>query len=129
MMPAGAMIFQLPHLPFPSDRPHEKTDSNEHARAYIMSKSLRWSWGTIDGRHQDWAESRVRLAPAHLASMLVSAGFAGIWVDRLGYDSGQKPPSTELGRILQVNPLVSSDGRYEFFDMRPYAASVREGAR
>ncbi|HXY39742.1 MAG TPA: hypothetical protein VEQ10_08735, partial [Vicinamibacteria bacterium] len=53
-LPRGAMVFQLPDATIPLDldsRPPMMT--YDPGRAYVSSRSLRWSWGSITGRG-DW---------------------------------------------------------------------------
>jgi len=86
-------------------------------RAYVSSRSLRWSWGSIIGRG-DWQAQTSRLSPAAMARRLALAGFAGIWVDRWGYpDTAPRPWPTleaELRAATGSELSVSSAGRYSF---------------
>ena len=116
-LPPGAMVFQLPHCTIPVDlgssAPMEIYDPG---RAYLHSRTLRWSWGSVLGRGGDWQTQTSKLSPSALARRVTLAGFAGIWVDRWGYpEAGRQPwPALEsaLASATGSTPIVSSGGRY-----------------
>ena len=117
-LPAGAMVFQLPHATVPLDRgsrpPLEKHDPG---RAYLHSRTLRWSWGSVPGRG-DWQGETSRLPPAALARRVAAAGFEGIWLDRWAYPAAGPRPWPALEGALTAEtgapPIVSSGRRYSF---------------
>ena len=49
----GSMVFQLPLLEFPESLAVGKMVGYDHGRAYLHSRSLRWSYGAMKGRHGD----------------------------------------------------------------------------
>src|ERR1700716_2666907 len=55
---------------------------------------------------------------------LAHRGFVGMWVDLFGYGPGTSP-EVELNLALGTPHLRSADGRYLFYDLRPYAARYR----
>jgi phosphoglycerol transferase len=118
-LPAGAMVFQLPHATIPVDltssAPMEIYDPG---RAYLHSRTLRWSWGSLLGRTDDWQTQASKLSPVAMARRLALAGFEGIWVDRWGYPENGALPwpalETALAAATDDAPVVSSGGRYSF---------------
>lgn len=44
-VPPGAMVFQFPAIAFPEEAPRNGMGSYEHFRAYLHSRTLRWSHG------------------------------------------------------------------------------------
>ena len=46
-LPNGAMVFQLPYLRFPENGPIFDMLDYSHARGYLHSRSLRWSYGAL----------------------------------------------------------------------------------
>ncbi len=115
LLPPGAMVFQLPGTHFPVDPGRERMGYYEHARAFLQSKHLRWSWGGIDGRGNDWQLSVAGLPPAIMPRRLALAGFSGIWIDRRGY--GPRDLSALEQALVEASrsPLwTSSEGRYAF---------------
>lgn len=126
-LPPGAMIFQLPYIPFPEHLPIQKMTDYDHFRGYLHSKDLRWSYGTIRNRDIDRAQQRVAaLPPAEFAETVSVAGFSGIYVDRYGYEDEGAALESELSNVLQTTPLVSPNGRLVFFNLIDYSNRLRE---
>jgi phosphoglycerol transferase len=116
-LPPNSAVFQLPFFPVPEY-------GFEQARGYIHSKNLRWSWGAIAGRPEDWQTPLVgKPAPLTMAAAAVT-GFKGLVLELAQYPDA-RPVVTDFRRILGVEPIVSRDARLVFFDIRPYAARLR----
>lgn len=120
----GAMVFQLPHTGVPVERAFSRMLTYDHGRAYLHSRSLRWSWGALVGRNGNWPAEIQNHSPRALVRTLALAGFSGVWIDRFGYEP---PPVGRLGpatvrpspeaavvRFAGQPPEMSSDGRYVF---------------
>jgi phosphoglycerol transferase len=122
-MPAQAEIFQLPYMSFPENGPLLRMLDYDPARGYVNSSDLRWSYGAVRGRPANWDAATLPM-PA-LVRGLSAAGFDGIWVDRFGYADNGTAIESQLRTLLKVAPLGSSDGRFLFFDLRPFAARYR----
>ena len=116
ILPAGAMVFQLPHTGFPPDTNHERMGPYENSRAYLNSETLRWSWGSMDGRHGNWAEATARLPVDQSVQRLVASGFEGVLLDRFGVRGTEVEQglTSELGAQAQ---LLAND-RWVYFDLR-----------
>lgn len=126
-LPAGAMIFQLPYVPFPENPKVHNMLDYDHLRGYLHSKNLRWSYGAMKNREDDLAQRRVAsLAPAELAQTLAVAGFSGIYVDRYGYEDSGAALESALSRELQTAPLISPNGRLVFFNLLDYSKRLRQ---
>ncbi|HEY2961259.1 MAG TPA: hypothetical protein VGJ37_02515 [Pyrinomonadaceae bacterium] len=126
-VPAGSMIFQLPHIQFPETPAINKMVDYDLFRGYVHSKNLRWSYGTIKNREIDRAQQRVAsLPPEKLVEELVFGGFSGLYVDRFGYEDNAAALEAELSKVLQAKPLVSPNGRLLFFNLGDYGRSLRE---
>jgi phosphoglycerol transferase len=121
----GAMIFQLPNTGFPPDGKHERMQAYDNARAYLQSKTLRWSWGAMDGRHGDWAKTTAALPIPEMLERLVFAGFAGVLLDRFGYPDA----ATEQQIATRLDPTSRFDtgARWVFFDLRPLYSNLVRG--
>jgi hypothetical protein len=125
-VPPGAMIFQLPYIPFPEHPKVNKMGDYDLFRGYLHSRNLRWSYGTVKNRDVDRAQRRVAsLPPAELAQTLAFAGFSGIYVDLYGYEDGGALKS-ELSNVVQTTPLISPNGRLAFFNLGDYSRRLRE---
>ncbi len=130
LMPGGAMIFQLPYVPFPEHPSVMRMTDYEHFKAYLHSHSLRWSYGAIKGRDSDaWQRSVAKENLTNMVEAIYMAGFQGIYVDGYGYQDGGLAIAEELLDILGVQPLVSPEGRRFFFDLRNYGQNKRPPGR
>jgi len=96
-------------------------------RAYLHSKTLRWSHGAVRGRESDlWQQQVVGRPIAQLVKTLSLAGFAGIYLDRHGYADGGKEIEAGLSSLLGSPALVSGNDRISFFDMASFNWRLRE---
>jgi phosphoglycerol transferase len=119
-MPDGAAVFQLPVFEFPEVVPPGKMLDYDPLRGYLAdSGTLRWSYGSIKGRPAgDWQiRWRDHLGPVAGLPALLGMGFTGLWVDTYGYTDGGLEVR-QITAAFDVEPLVSPDGRFLFFDLR-----------
>ena len=125
-VPAGAMIFQLPYVPFPEEPPVHRMQDYDHFRAYLHSKNIHWSYGTVRNRDGDRVQKVVAALPTEqFVQSLAFANFTGIYLDRDGYQDNGAMKEAELSQILQSKPLISSNGRLVFFNITDYAVRLR----
>jgi phosphoglycerol transferase len=117
-LPAGTMVFQLPHTEFPVERGHERMFVYDQARAYLHSKTLRWLWGAMTGRNHDWAKVTAELPLHEFIERIIFAGFGGVMIDRYGY----KGSEFEQSVLSYLGPASKFDlgGRWVFFDLRAF---------
>jgi phosphoglycerol transferase len=117
-LPAGTMIFQLPHTDFPLDAGRERMLPFDQARAYLHSKTLRWSWGAMSGRNHDWTKVTAELPIDQFIERIIFAGFGGLLIDRYGY----KDSEVEQSVLGYLGPASKFDlgGRWVFFDLRAF---------
>ncbi len=122
VVPANAMIFQLPNMPFP-EAPFAAGEMQDYDlfRGYLHSKTLRWSYGSIKGREGDqWRTAVAALPLEHIVAVVARAGYSGIYVDRLGYADHGSQLLSDLSRALGTRPLFSPDERLVFFSLAEY---------
>lgn len=125
-VPANAMIFQLPYMPFPETPPIHKLADYEHLLGYLHSRTLRWSYAAIRGRETDaWTREVADKPVDQMVNALLLTDFSGIYIDRFGYEDGAASLESQLGQALGVTPIVSSDGRLSFFNLGAAAAKLR----
>jgi phosphoglycerol transferase len=117
-LPEGASVFQLPYLGFPETGRRADLYENDLLRGYLHSDDLRWSFGATKGRPEDWGDDLVGLPVSTVVDAAAAAGFAGLWIDRLGYADRARALEQELRGRLGAGPLVSESGRQGFFDLR-----------
>jgi phosphoglycerol transferase len=125
-VPQGAMIFQLPYVPFPEHPRVNKMVDYDHFRAYLHSKNLRWSYGAMKNRDGDLWQSQLAARPTDdLVQALGFAGFAGIYFDRRGYEDNGAAQEMMLSKALGAQPMVSLNGRLVFFNLTDYTNRLR----
>jgi phosphoglycerol transferase len=122
----GAMIFQLPYVAYPETTPPlpGSMRTYDHLRGCLLSRSLRWSFGTMKGRPEDEWQTRVAALPVpELVPELVEAGFEGIYIDRRGYADKAAEIEKALSEIVKEPPRTTQDGNLSFFDLNGCKAS------
>ena len=125
-VPHDAMIYQLPYIAYPENGPTVNMLDYDQMRGDVHATTgLRWSYGAIKGRPQDWAASSDGLPARTLVDGLVAAGFSGIWIDRFGYADLGAAVRSGIQAVLGAPPIVSRDQRHWFFSLVPYAAQFK----
>jgi phosphoglycerol transferase len=126
MMPEGAMIFQLPYVPFPESPPVNKMIDYSHLKGYLHSEKLRWSYGAMKGRPMDaWQGMVAGMPVGDMLKTLSETGFEGIYIDSYGYQDGGSKLISDIMQILGVEPLISENKRLYFFDMTLYDEKIK----
>jgi hypothetical protein len=120
----GAMVFQLPYVPFPESEPVGGTGPYDHVRPYLHSSGLRWSFGAMTGRPSNWQEELAGAPPRTLLPLLAATGFDGVYIDRAGYADGAREFESELARTIRAGPIVSPNARFALFDIRRYRSEL-----
>ena len=116
--PSGAMIFQLPFVPFPENPPVQRMTDYDHLRGYLHSRSLRWSYGCVKGtKGNSWQKQLANQPTQALVRLLAEAGFHGVYLDRFGFADGGAAIESDLKRLTCTKPLVSRDKRLVFFKL------------
>jgi phosphoglycerol transferase len=116
-LPAETMVFQLPLRSFPETFALGTMQVSDHLRPYLHSKTLRWSFGAMVGREEDWQATLAGLTTDALADRLAAVGFAGVLVDTAGYPQGGPQIHEELAEELGSATVADSDSRQLFFPL------------
>jgi hypothetical protein len=117
-LPAGAMVFQLPHGSLPVNAPRPPQAPWDTARPYVVSRTLRWSFGSMIGRTDRWPRTIEKLPPRDIVERLALAGFSGIWLDRRSYLRADEERLVRgLSAAVGAPPEVSDGRRYCFFPL------------
>ncbi|HEX6811689.1 MAG TPA: hypothetical protein VF384_08715 [Planctomycetota bacterium] len=88
---AGAMVFQLPAVPFLEQPPIVGMTDYEHFRPFFFTKTLRFSYGVLAGEDaMVWQRRVARMPAAEMRAELESAGFAAVYVCRSAYVDGAR---------------------------------------
>lgn len=124
----GAMVLQLPLHPFPEAGPVGAMNDYDHVAGYLHSNTLRWSYGAVAGRAEDWTSAQAGLPLDQLIPDAAAAGFKGVWIDLAAY------PDHGAAVVAQVRALAgpgapfftSADDRRAFVGLAPLDARLRE---
>jgi hypothetical protein len=123
--PAGTQVLQLPYMSYPENGPVLGVADYDLFKGYLHSTGLRWTYGAVRGRPSDWLAQHQDLAPDQLAACAAAAGFGAVYVDRAGYPDGGAAVTAALQKLAGPGTSGgSTDGRLEFFDLRPAAARL-----
>jgi len=118
IFPSQSQIFQLPITDFPGDAGLLKMRCYDHARPYVWSKHLRWSWPSFSRINRTWSAKINQLNAPQLINALAVSGFSAIWIDKYGYgDEGQQLIANLIAAgAKDVLPGIST--RYMILDIR-----------
>ncbi len=125
----GAMVFQLPATTFPEAETLVHMGDYAHLRGYLLTRTLRWSYGGITGRKNDvWYQSTAGLPADLLLKTVVAAGFRGLSLDCTGYADDGVSEIAQFSRFLDhAVPLLSQDQQLAFFDLTPHVEALLKG--
>ena len=114
------MVFELPVMDTPEGQPVGKATPHEQLRPYLYSTQLRFSYGSDKGRPREaWQRRAEELEPAELAGALERIGFAGLLVNRKGYDDAAAELRRQLAASGREQAWESEDGAFLFVRLRP----------
>lgn len=120
--PPGTRILQLPYVPFPENPPVQGMADYDLFRGYLHTHGLKWTYGAMKGRPQDWLASHASDDISLLLPAAVGAGFRGLYLDQYGYADGGASITQQVVATLGYNDaILSSDARLVYFDLRRYA--------
>ncbi|MFH1824983.1 MAG: hypothetical protein ABH873_07160 [Candidatus Firestonebacteria bacterium] len=112
----GAMIYQMPYVPFPESPPVNKMDDYEHFKASLHSKNIKWSYGSMKGRIGDiWQKELNSQQLNELVDTLKKSGFSGIYINRDGYEDKGNSIESKLNKLIKNKSWESSDERLVFY--------------
>ena len=118
-LPKGAAIFQMPFMGFPEMPPILNIGHYEPSIGFLHSVNLKWSYGVIKGRIGDvFYKALAQQNVARQVDVIRKLGFAGIWVDRRGYQDGGKAVESDLQNVLGAAPqFMSVDKKIAFYNL------------
>jgi len=116
----GDWVLQLPHQSFPEDQSATGVFGSDVVIPYLHTTEIGWSGGGIKGRPQsDWPAVLEQYPVEWIPSLAATAGASGVLIDTTVIT----PSTAEIPRALRAqvgDPLVSGDGRYEFWSLADY---------
>jgi phosphoglycerol transferase len=124
-LPVGSGVFELPVTVFPADAGVERMGMYDHARPYLWSQNLRWSWPSFSQRHRAWLGRIETLQGVAFLRALALSGFGAIWVDRFGYADGGKQIMQGLVDAGATSVPLGVSSRYAAFDIQGVGRQLR----
>jgi hypothetical protein len=124
-LPRGSEVFELPYMAFPENGSFPPMRDYDLARPYLHTTGLRWSYGAMKGTSRDWSAALTTRPPEQVIPAIAAAGFSAIYIDRNGYPDSAASLESQIESLTGVAPVVSSDNRFSFFDLRAYAKELR----
>lgn len=125
-LPSGSMILQMPYLGFIENGPVVRMFDYDPGIPYLQSSTLRWSYGAPRGRYgDDWAHKLGLMGGPKLVETAALAGYAGILVDRFGYEKPDRAIEDVLRGVLQAGPFEDETHRYAFYDLASFTVALK----
>jgi phosphoglycerol transferase len=125
-VPPNTAVFQLPYAGFLEATTVGKAALYEQLYLYLHSTNLRWNYGAMPGHLEDtWQKAVSGMPASDLLDALAYSGFGGLEIDRDGYDDQGAEIVGKVRHLLGMERCTSEDGRHLFFDLGPFAASLR----
>jgi phosphoglycerol transferase len=118
VLPANAAVYQLPYLPFPEVPPLHRLRAYDLTIGFVHSRTLRWSYAGMKGREADRFFKALAQKPVEEQIDVVRRqGFAGVYVDRRGYEDGARDLLQRLTALLGQPAATRGDGEVVFFTL------------
>jgi hypothetical protein len=117
----GAMVFQLPVLPFPEAGTVGRMPDYKHMLPLLVSHSLHFSYGHLrPSPWLAWANYVSRQSPAEMVRTLERTGFSLVWLERQAYEDGGAALAAQLLAAGAAEwPLPADAPPVRVFRLRP----------
>ena len=126
ILPDQAMIHQLPYVPFPGSPDIGEMKDYVHARGYLHTNHLRFSYGCMRGRPGDrWLKALCEKPVEEQLPLLAAAGFSGVSIDRRAYEDRGQELESRIAAIAHSEPIVSPDECLVFYPINQYALQLQ----
>jgi hypothetical protein len=112
LLPPGSAVYQLPFRTYLNDDGIGRMKPYDHARLYLVSHGLRWSYPALSTEQVDYQERLATLAPTALLQNLKNSGFSAVVIDRYGYTDAGSSTSGDFEAALGTGSLISSNERF-----------------
>ncbi len=125
----NAALYQIPYVPFPVWPTVVNLGSWEQTALYLHSTTLRYSYGSTNGRPSgEWQEYVAAQDPRQFLEQIILGGFDGVLVYRRGYKDNGAAIEKDLGSLLRQTPIVRDDGTIAAYDISKLQASYEARA-
>ena len=105
----GAMVFQVPVMNFIDADPVNDCQGYEHVRPYLWTKTLRFSFGSVQGRSRElWQTVITRLPIEQMVPQLEQLGFGALYLNRKAFKDHGEAALKDLARLGKTR-LIEDD--------------------
>lgn len=122
--PSGTHVLQLPFTGFPLNLQSNKMWFYDHARPFIWSSELYWSWPSFSLRHRAWQTKLSKLQGENFIRGAILSGFQAIWIDRFAYPDNGAQIVNELS-IEGTRAILLPSDRIVVLDLSEAAMRYR----
>ncbi len=118
-----AAVFQMPVMLFPEETPPGKIRPYGHFRPYLVTDTLRFSYGALKHRpRQQWQLDAERMPPAELVRALEKWGFSALYLNRDGYADRGEALLRALHDLGYTEKIEGALGKQITIPLRPHAS-------
>jgi phosphoglycerol transferase len=111
-LPPKGMVFQLPVMRFPEGGHIHEAQDYSMLRPYFHTKTLRFSYGSNQGRpREDWQFIVEQMPAPEMVATLEKYGFSAIYLSRKGYPDAGESLLKSLASLGKTN--VIEDAQHE----------------
>jgi phosphoglycerol transferase len=126
----NAMVFQLPVMMFPEAPPAFQLGDYEHFRPYLVSRSLRFSYGMLRGRSRGrWQRDAETLPTADFVRKIERYGFSALYFNRRGFADGGQKLLRELEQMGRARKFEGAAGEQVVVLLNPSPTPTMPMAR
>lgn len=124
-LPAGSAVYQLPYMGFPEVMPQVRLQTYDLAAGFLLSRTLKWSYAGMKGRDGDaFYRALAQESAAKQLDVVRRLGFAGLYIDRRGYEDKGQAIIDQFTALLGVGPsLQRADKEVVFFPLTPVSVN------
>ena len=125
-LPKHSSVFELPDELFPATTADPAGALYDGSRFFVHAdSSINWSWGSVDGRTQDWSHALIGQPLSVVLPAIVASGFDGLLLDGASYPADAATLGAAIAAQPGVTTFTSEDGRYRFYNLSGYARLLR----
>lgn len=119
-LPRGAMVFQLPVLGFPEVLPPNLLADYELFRPFLVTETLRFSYGAAKNRARSRWQRDLEHAPApKLVQRLEEYGFSALYLNRKGFKDEGEEVLRQLATLGYHERIASARGHQVVVFLKP----------
>ena len=126
-VPPHSAIYQLPYMAFPETVRLFRLDTYDHAAGFLHSRTLKWSYAGMKGREGDsFYRALSRESYEKQINVVRRLGFAGVYIDRRGYEDNGQEIVARFTELLGRGPsLQRADTEIVFFPIGQQPGAVQ----